>query len=105
MLLGWVAPNNRVLFCWQSFSDLGPVLPDYLHCLCQCRQFGWHRIVLFVGIGLHLPYNDSLCNHIPHFSVSATTEYVKRTVSCALTDGAVCIGGTAVSEDIWSIGY
>ena len=41
------------------FSDLGPDLLDYLlHCLCQCRHFGWHRMVPFVGLGqsARLPY-------------------------------------------------
>ena len=39
VLLG-LAATNRALFCWQCFSDLDPVLLGYLHCLCQCRQFG-----------------------------------------------------------------
>jgi phage-related tail fiber protein len=38
-------------------------------------------------------------NHIPHVSVLATREYVKRTVS-ALANGAICIGGKAVSEGL-----
>ena len=32
------------MFYWQCLSDLGPVQLDYLHCLCQCRQYGWHCI-------------------------------------------------------------
>ena len=49
-------------FCWQCFSDLGPVLLSYLHCLCQSRQFCWHHMVPFVGLVLlaHLPYYDVL---------------------------------------------
>jgi len=28
-----------------------PSLIVYLRCLRQCRQFGWHRMVPFVGLG------------------------------------------------------
>jgi hypothetical protein len=40
------------------FSDLGLALIVHLRCLRQCRQFGWHRMVPFVGLGqlAHLPY-------------------------------------------------
>ena len=35
-----------------------PSLIVYLRCLRQCRQFGWHRMVPFVGLGqsARLPY-------------------------------------------------
>jgi hypothetical protein len=50
--------TKRAVFCWQCFSDLGLALIVYLRCLHQCRQFGWHRMVPFVGLGqsVHLPY-------------------------------------------------
>ena len=50
--------TKRAVFCWQCFSDLGLALIVYLRCLRQCRQFGWHRMVPFVGLGqsAHLPY-------------------------------------------------
>ena len=49
-----------------------PCSDSYLRCLCQCRQFGWLRMVLFVGLGqsAHLPYYG-VYNHDPHFSVLA----------------------------------
>jgi len=43
--------TKRAVFCWQCFSDLGLALIVYLRCLCHCRQFGWHRVVPFVGLG------------------------------------------------------
>jgi hypothetical protein len=93
--------TNRALFCWQCFSDLGPVLLDYLHCLCQCRQFGWHCLVPFIGLDCH--HNCHIMtfyNHNPHFSVLATRERGEAHCQFALADGAVCIGGKAVSKGI-----
>jgi hypothetical protein len=50
--------TKRAVFCWQCFSVLGLALIVYLRCLHQCRQFGWHRMVSFVGLrqSAHLPY-------------------------------------------------
>jgi len=50
--------NQEGSFCWQCFSDLGLALIVYLRCLRQCRQFGWHHMVSFVGLGqsARLPY-------------------------------------------------
>jgi len=50
--------NQEGVFCWQCFSDLGLALIVYLRCLRQCRQFNWHRMVPFVGLGqsARLPY-------------------------------------------------
>jgi hypothetical protein len=55
----WYQPICMAVFCWQCLRSR-PVLLHYLHCLCQCRQVGWHRMVPFVGLGLsvHLPYYD-----------------------------------------------
>jgi hypothetical protein len=41
-----------VFLRFRSCSD------SYLRCLYQCRQFGWHRMVPFVGLGqsAHLQY-------------------------------------------------
>jgi len=54
--------TKRAVFYWQYFSDLGLALIVYLRCLRQCRQFGWHRMVPFVGLGqsAHLPYSGVL---------------------------------------------
>ena len=59
--------TKRAVFCWQCFSDLGLALIVYLRCLCQRRQFGWHRMVPFVGLGhsAHLPYYGVLLSCSP----------------------------------------
>ena len=95
--------TKRVVFCWQYFSNLGLALLVYLRCLRQCRQFCWNRMVPFVGLGqsAHLPYYGVLY-HVPHFSVLAAWEYVKRTIS-ARADGAVCIGREEVPVDVFLI--
>ena len=53
---------KRAVFCWQCFSDLGLALTVYLRCLRQCRQYGWHRMVPFVGLGqsAYLSYHGVL---------------------------------------------
>jgi len=91
VLLALVA-TKRAVFCRQCFSDLGFALIVYLRCLHQCKQFGWHRMVPFVGLGqsAHLPYYGVLY-HVPHFSVLVTREYVERIVS-AVADGALSFG-------------
>ena len=63
---------KRTVFCWQCFSDLGLALIVHLRCLHKCRQFGWHRMVPFLGLGqsAHLPYYG-VYNNVPHFSVLA----------------------------------
>jgi glycine betaine/choline ABC-type transport system substrate-binding protein len=59
-------------------------------------------MVPFVGLRLSVTLANfvTFYNYIPHFSVLATKEYVKRTVSVQASVGAVCIGGKAVSEGI-----
>jgi hypothetical protein len=41
-------------------------------------------------------------NHVPHFSVLATGEYVKRTIGAG-ADGTVCIGREAVPVGVFWI--
>ena len=95
MLLVLVAAK-RAVFCWQCFSILGLALIVDLRCLRQCRQFGWLRMVPFVGLGnQHTCHVMAFYNHVSHFSVLATWEYVKRTISAG-ADGAVCIGREAI---------
>ena len=54
--------RGQCFVAWQCFSDLGLALIVYLRCLHQCRQFGWHRMVPYVGLGqlAHLPYDGVL---------------------------------------------
>jgi hypothetical protein len=59
---------KRAVFCWQCFSELGLALIVYLRCLlCQCRQFGWHRVyticVLFLQ-KLSAVNKLTACHHI-----------------------------------------
>jgi len=61
--------EGRVLLA--GFLRSRPCSDSYLRCLHQCRQFGWHHMVPFVGLGqsAHLPYYGVLlsCSHFTLF--------------------------------------